>query len=65
MKASAVDEIPGVGPTKAKALIRHFGSLQRLKEASVEQIALVPGVGESTAKTIHAALHAPHGTMEA
>lgn len=57
MKASAVDDIPGVGPTRAKALIRHFGSLARVREASVDQIALVPGIGKRTAGAIHAALH--------
>jgi len=64
MKASAIDEIPGVGPTRAKALIRHFGSLQRLREADVEKIALVPGVGNALARQIHAALHGQDGTME-
>ena len=57
MKASAVDELPGVGPTRAKALITHFGSLAQVKAASVEQLALVPGIGGGTARSIHAALH--------
>jgi len=57
MKASAVDELPGVGPTRAKALITHFGSLAQVKAASVEQLALVPGIGRGTARSIHAALH--------
>lgn len=59
MKASAVDELPGVGPTRAKALITHFGSLAQVKSASVEQLALVPGIGAGTARSIHAALHGP------
>lgn len=57
MKASAIDDIPGVGPTRAKALIRHFGSLARVREASEEQIALVPGIGKATARAIYTALH--------
>jgi excinuclease ABC subunit C len=57
MKASAVDEIPGVGVTRAKALITHFGSLAQVKAASVEQLALVPGIGAGTARSIHSALH--------
>ncbi|WP_061965992.1 excinuclease ABC subunit UvrC [Demequina aurantiaca] len=56
MQASAVDEIPGVGPTRSKALIRHFGSLAKLKEASPEQIALVPGIGSGTAAQVYTAL---------
>lgn len=58
MQASAVDAIPGVGPTRSKALIRHFGSLTKLKEASPEQIALVPGIGLGTAAQVYSALRA-------
>lgn len=57
MKTSAIDDIPGVGPTRAKSLIRHFGSLAKVREASVEQIALVPGIGTGTARAIFGALH--------
>ena len=57
MKASAVDELPGVGPARAESLITHFGSLAQVKAASVEQLALVPGIGRGTARSIHAALH--------
>lgn len=63
MKASVLDTIPGVGPTRAKALIRHFGSVAKAREASVEQIALVPGIGTHTAKAIYAALHADNGML--
>ncbi|WP_062377680.1 excinuclease ABC subunit UvrC [Demequina pelophila] len=61
---SALDEVPGVGPARAKALLTHFGSLTRLKEATVEQIAMVPGVGEGTARTIVAALRGEDGMLE-
>jgi excinuclease ABC subunit C len=54
---SALDEIPGVGATRRKALLKHFGSLKRLREASAEQIAEVEGIGEGLARQIHAALH--------
>ena len=64
MKASAVDDIPGVGPARAKALLRHFGSLPKLREASVEQIAMVPGVGVGMARQIHSALRGGDGTMD-
>ncbi len=65
MKVSELDQVPGVGPTRAKALVRHFGSLARLKEASVEQIALVPGVGSGTARTVYDALHGQGGMLGA
>jgi excinuclease ABC subunit C len=65
MTASTMDTIPGVGPTRSRALIKHFGSLARLKEATVEQIALVPGVGSATAAAIHASLHVKDGMLDA
>jgi excinuclease ABC subunit C len=64
MTASAVEDIPGVGPSRAKALLRHFGSLPKLRAASVDQIAMVPGVGNAMARHIHASLHGLSGTME-
>ncbi|WP_062464767.1 excinuclease ABC subunit UvrC [Demequina soli] len=65
MKVSQLDEVPGVGPTRAKALLTHFGSLARLKEASIEQIALVPGVGSGTARTVYQALRGKAGMLDA
>jgi len=64
MTASTLDEIPGVGATRSKALLRHFGSLARLKEASEEQIGRVPGVGEGTARAIHASLRGHDGILD-
>ena len=64
MTASTLDEIPGVGATRSKALLRHFGSLARLKDASEEQIARVPGIGEGTARAIHASLRRHDGILE-
>ncbi|MFW2514167.1 excinuclease ABC subunit UvrC [Demequina sp. SO4-13] len=65
MKASALDDVPGVGPTRAASLIRYFGSLAKVREASVEQIALVPGIGARTAATIHAAIRGRDGMLDA
>ena len=61
MTASALDGIAGLGETRRKALLRHFGSLKRLKAASVEEVLEVPGVGRRTAEAVLAAL----GTSEA
>ncbi len=57
MTVSALDGIPGLGETRRKALITRFGSLKRLRAASAEQIAEVPGIGPRTAAGIVAALH--------
>ncbi|SEC24793.1 Excinuclease ABC subunit C [Paramicrobacterium humi] len=55
--SSVLGEVPGVGPARVKRLLGHFGSVARLKAASPEQIATVPGVGPVLAQTIHARLH--------
>src|SRR4051794_12373149 len=45
MTASALDGVPGLGETRRKALLKHFGSLRRLRAATVDDIVAVPGVG--------------------
>jgi excinuclease ABC subunit C len=56
MTASALDAIPGLGATRRKALLAHFGSLKRLAAATPEEIVEVPGIGPRTAEAIVAAL---------
>ena len=55
---SALDEVPGVGVVKRKALLRHFGSVGALARAGVEQVASVPGIGLVLARKILAHLAA-------
>jgi excinuclease ABC subunit C len=55
---SAFDDLPGVGPTRRRALLRVFGSVKRVREAPVEQIAAVPGIGAALAARIKATLEA-------
>ena len=50
--SSVLGDIPGLGPARVKLLLRHFGSVARLKEASVEEIAEVRGIGPVIAGTI-------------
>ncbi|MDM8084073.1 excinuclease ABC subunit UvrC [Cellulomonas cellasea] len=59
MTVSALDSVPGLGPARSAALLKHFGSLKRLRAASVEEIASVPGMGERTAAAVVAALATP------
>ncbi|RZU53055.1 excinuclease ABC subunit C [Krasilnikovia cinnamomea] len=59
MTASALDNIPGLGETRRKALLRHFGSLKRLARATPEEVTEVPGIGRRTAEAVLAALHPP------
>jgi excinuclease ABC subunit C len=53
---SALDELPGVGPKRKRELLKVFGSAKRVREAPVEQIAAVPGIGRSLAEKIKAGL---------
>jgi excinuclease ABC subunit C len=57
MITSTLDSVPGLGQVRRKALLRQFGSLRKLGEASVEEIAQVPGIGRRTAQAIVAALN--------
>jgi excinuclease ABC subunit C len=52
MTSSALDGIPGLGESRRKALLRHFGSVKKLRAASEEQIREVPGIGPALAATI-------------
>ncbi|MFD6444876.1 excinuclease ABC subunit UvrC [Promicromonospora sp. NPDC060204] len=58
MTASVLDDVPGLGPARKKVLLTHFGSVKRLKAASVEEIASVRGMGTTTAAAVVAALKA-------
>jgi excinuclease ABC subunit C len=55
--ASGIETIPGVGPKRRTALLKHFGSLQRIKEATVEEIMSVPGINRTTAEAVQRGLH--------
>jgi excinuclease ABC subunit C len=52
-------KVPGVGPNKRRALLTVFGSVQGVREATVEQIAAVPGFGTATAERLLSALGVP------
>jgi excinuclease ABC subunit C len=58
MTRSALDSIPGLGESRRTALLRHFGSVRRLRQASVAEIEQVPGFGRRTAEAVAAALAA-------
>jgi excinuclease ABC subunit C len=59
MTASALEAVPGLGDVRRKALLRHFGSLKRLAESTVDEITEVPGIGRRTAEAILAVLNTP------
>ncbi|MFI9758564.1 excinuclease ABC subunit UvrC [Streptomyces sp. NPDC051963] len=51
-RASPLDDVPGLGETRKQALIKHFGSVKKLRSATIDQICEVPGIGRKTAETI-------------
>ena len=55
---SRFDDLPGIGPRRRAALLRVFGSIKRVKDAPIEQIAAVPGIGPNLAARIKANLEA-------
>ena len=56
MTASALDGIPGLGQARRKALLTRFGSVKRLRAATVEELVAVPGIGPSLAARLAAEL---------
>jgi len=64
MVESVLDEVPGLGEVRRKVLLRHFGSLKKLRAASVEEIAALPGFGRRTAESIAGALSASVGATQ-
>ena len=57
MTVSALDGVPGLGPSRRVTLVRHFGSVGALRQADTDAIAAVPGFGPRLAGTVFAALH--------
>ncbi|WP_183100842.1 excinuclease ABC subunit UvrC [Nocardioides pelophilus] len=62
MVESVLDDVPGLGEVRRKTLLRHFGSLKKLREAEIDEIAAVPGIGPRTAAAIKGAVAAGDAT---
>ncbi|MHA7275720.1 excinuclease ABC subunit UvrC [Arthrobacter sp. Hz1] len=67
MTASALDSVPGLGPAKKKAILSHFGSVKKIRAATIEELQDVPGVGPSLADTLQRTLatEGPDGASDA
>jgi excinuclease ABC subunit C len=57
MTQSALDGIPGLGETRKKKLLKHFGSVKRIREAAPEDLEAVPGLPKKVAGAVYEALH--------
>ncbi|MFM9135330.1 MAG: excinuclease ABC subunit UvrC [bacterium] len=64
-RVSALESIPGLGPQRRSALLRHFGSLARVRGATPEELAAVPGIGPALAEAVHRALQADESASSA
>ena len=56
MVASILDDVPGLGPKRRKQLLKHFGSVKRMREASLEEIEAVPGIPKQVAEDLYAVI---------
>ena len=56
-KASALDDVPGIGPARRVALLRAFGSLEQIMAASEEELALVDSMNKRAARSLYSYLH--------
>lgn len=56
LKAGPLDEVPGLGESRRLALVKHFGSVKKLRQATIDQICEVPGIGRKTAEAVVVAL---------
>jgi excinuclease ABC subunit C len=57
IREAGLQEIPGIGPTRKRALLRHFGTLKAIERASLADLARVPGISEEIARKIHGFFH--------
>jgi excinuclease ABC subunit C len=57
IREAGLQEIPGIGPTRKRALLRHFGTLKAIERASLADLAQVPGINAETARRVYAFFH--------
>ncbi|RSS84062.1 excinuclease ABC subunit UvrC [Streptomyces sp. WAC06614] len=56
LRTGPLDDVPGLGESRKQALVKHFGSVKKLRQATIDQICEVPGIGRKTAEAVAAAL---------
>jgi excinuclease ABC subunit C len=61
---SLLDDIPGVGEVRKKALLLSFGDLSRIREATIEELTQVEGIGKDLGEKIHAFFHNDQRSVE-
>ena len=58
MTTSSLDEVPGIGPARKKALLMHFGTAKAVKGAALEDLQRAPGVSEAVTRAVYDHFHA-------
>lgn len=62
LTTSTLDDVPGIGPTRKKALLTHFGTARAVKAAAIDDLQKAPGISRATAEAIHGHFHASRQT---
>ena len=65
IREAGLQEIPGIGPTRKRALLHHFGTLKAIERASLADLAKVPGINAETARKIYDFFHEGAGQRQA
>jgi excinuclease ABC subunit C len=64
IREAGLQEIPGIGPTRKRALLRHFGTVKAIERASLPDLAQVPGINAETARKIYEFFHESAGSLD-
>ncbi len=64
MRMSMLNDIPGIGPKRRRALIRHFGSLEKIKQATIEELESAPSMSKPAAEAVYRALRSGEQTQD-
>jgi excinuclease ABC subunit C len=65
LTVSTLDEVPGIGPSRKKALLTHFGTARAVKGAALEDLLKAPGINRATAEAVHEYFHPKGGNSAA
>ena len=60
MTKSPLDEIPGIAPTRKRALLHHFGTVKAIQRAALDDLIKAPGVNATTARAVYDHFHETH-----
>lgn len=59
VRASILNSVPGIGPKRRRALVKHFGSVEKIKQATLDELTVAPSMGKSAAEAVFGFFHPP------